>query len=372
MSAAARLSLEDRVGQLLWIGFDGTAPGPALTRLLQDVRPGGLILFARNIGSAPQVRALNEALAAALRVPPFLALDQEGGRVNRLRGILGPTPSAAALASRKDADRAVGRFAAATARALRLLGFNVNFAPVLDLSDEDLPNGIGDRGFGTDPGRVAGLARRFARAHLDAGVLPVGKHFPGLGRARADTHVALPVIEAGRAALWETDLLPYRRLARVLPIVMAGHACYTGLQRSDREPASLAKEVVDGLLRRRIGYRGLILTDDLEMGAVDQGMDGGEQALRALRAGNDGLMFCRSEERIREAHGALVDAFRARWLPAGRLQASLRRILGLKRRRLAGRRRVPFTPGGIRRCCAALEALGMTGAAGADPTARLD
>jgi beta-N-acetylhexosaminidase len=372
MSAVARLSLEEKVGQLFWIGFDGTSPAPPLARLLRDLRPGGLVLFSRNIESAAQVRALNEALAASLPVPPFLALDQEGGRVSRLRGILGPTPAAAALGSRKDADLAVRRFSSATARALRLLGFNVNFAPVLDLSDAHLPNGIGDRAFAPDPARVTALARGFARAHLAAGVLPVGKHFPGLGRARADTHVALPVIEAARAELWDTDLLPYRRLARVLPIVMTGHACYTGLQRSDREPASLAKEVIEGLLRRRIGYRGLILTDDLEMGAVDQGMDGGERALRALRAGNDGLMFCRSEERIREAHRALVEAFRARWLPAGRLEASVRRILGLKHRRLAGRRRARFMPEGIRRCRAAIAALGMTGAAGADPTARLD
>jgi beta-N-acetylhexosaminidase len=371
MRAGPRLSLEDKVGQLFWIGFEGTTAGPALLRLLRDIRPGGLILFARNLAEASQVRDLNDALSRALRLPPFLALDQEGGRVSRLRGLLGPTPTAAALAARPDAAAAVRRFSEATARALRLLGFNVNFAPVLDLSDPAAQNGIGDRAFGTDGERVAALAGLFARTQIRAGILPVGKHFPGLGRAGADTHVTLPVIEAGAAELWETDLVPYRRLARVLPMVMTGHACYPGLQHSDREPASLAREVIEGILRRRIGYRGLILTDDLEMGAVDQRMDGGEQALRALRAGNDGLMFCRSEERIREAFRAVVEAFRARWLKPARLDASLRRILALKRRHLAARRRARLTTRGLDRCRAAVAALGMGGAAGPDPTARV-
>lgn len=363
-------SLEEKVGQLLWVGFEGTSFGPSLERLLRDIRPGGLILFSRNIESAKQVVELVRALSGGTRIPPFLALDQEGGRVSRLRDILGPTPAAWTLASRPDAPRAIRRYSAATARALRLLGFNVNFAPVLDLSDPTTPNGIGDRAFGTDPRRVVQLAGLFARAHLDAGVFPVGKHFPGLGRASADTHLSLPVIEASRRVLWAEDLVPYRRLAGMLPMIMAGHACYPGLQRSDRDPASLAREVIDGLLRRRIGYRGLILTDDLEMGAVDQRMDGGEQALRALRAGNDGLMFCHSEERIRGAARALVDAFRARRLPAARLDTSVRRILALKRRRLTGRRRPRFDPEALERCRSTIAALGMPAASGPDPTAR--
>lgn len=366
----SRLALEEKVGQLFWIGFEGTSLGPSLERLILDIRPGGLILFGRNIENAAQVRDFNDALIRTLPIPPFIALDQEGGRVSRLRGILGPTPSAWALAARPDAARAVRRVSVATARALRLLGFNVNFAPVLDLSDPGMQNGIGDRAFGIAPGRVVDLAGRFVRAHLESGVLPVGKHFPGLGRARADTHLSLPVIAATRADLWQSDLLPYRRLGRMLPMIMAGHACYPGLQQSDREPASLAREVVDGLLRRRIGYPGLILTDDLEMGAVDQRMDGGEQALRALRAGNDGLMFCRSEARIREAFQAVVEAFRARWLKRARLDASVRRTLSLKRRHLGARRRTRLTPEALDRCRAAFAAIGAGESAGPDPTAR--
>lgn len=369
-----RVALPERVGQLLWIGFEGSTLTAELLELLREIRPGGLILFARNIESAPQVGALNRALLRTLDPPPFIAVDQEGGRVSRLRGLLGPTPAAFALGRRPDAARAVARFAAATARALRSLGFNVNFAPVLDLSEPGLPNGIGDRAFSADPGRVAALARVFAREHLRCSVLPVGKHFPGLGGARADTHEILPAIETPRTDLWRRDLLPYRRLRRALPMLMAGHAFYPTLQKNGPSPASLSRAVVGDLLRRRLGYRGLLLTDDLEMGAVDQTLDGGEQALRAFDAGGDGLMFCRTRERIREAHARLRQAAASRELDPRRLEASLRRIEALKRRHLGGRPagsgRADALERAMVRARAAIAALGMDEARGLDPTAR--
>src|SRR5207249_629523 len=198
--------------------------------LLDRVRPGGIILFARNIEDARQVRTLIDALQRHAATPPFIALDQEGGRVNRLKTILGPIPPNLGLATRPDAPRRILRHSASTAAALRTLGFNVNFAPVLDLSGQDAANGIGDRAYGVEAETVCRLAGVFLKEHLRSGVLPVGKHFPGLGSARADTHLTLPVIDKPRKALWEEDLLPYRRLRRWLPIVMAGHACYPALQ----------------------------------------------------------------------------------------------------------------------------------------------
>jgi beta-N-acetylhexosaminidase len=361
----------DRVGQLLWIGFEGTAPSSAMERLVRKIRPGGIILFGRNIVSAPQIRSLNDALFRMLRVPPFIALDQEGGRVNRLRPILGPTPSSYALASLPAPGRAVERHAMATALALKSLGFNVNFAPVLDLSGPDPDNGIGDRAYGTDPGRVADLAARFVRVHMRAGVVPIGKHFPGLGAARDDTHQTLPMIRTTRDRLWRRDLLPYRRLRKQLPGVMVGHAYYPGLQGRRAAPASLSRPVVEGLLRRRIGYRGLVLTDDLEMGAVDQAMDGAAQAIAALLAGSDGLMFCRDEGRILQAHAGLLRALEDGVLPAPRLSASLRRILALKQRVLVRRRRSRYSVGSMARSRLLLESLGLAEAGGVDPTARL-
>ncbi len=369
MVRSSDLGPEDKAGQLLWIGFEGSSWSPSLERLVRQVRPGGLILFSRNIEAARQVRMLTDALFRALPVPPFIALDQEGGRVNRLLPILGPTPSAHWLAGQPDARGAVRRHAAATVTALRCLGFNVNFAPVLDLSGPDAQNGIGDRAFADDPRKVADLAAIVLREHLRSGVVPVGKHFPGLGSARADTHLTLPVIRRRRAEILGKDLLPYRRLRKMLPIVMVGHAYYPALQGSRPHPATLSRLVVEGILRRRVGHRGLILTDDLEMGAIDQSLGGAEQALAALQAGSDGLMFCRSAERILEAREGLLHALESEEIAPARIGRSLRRILGLKGRSLR-RRRGRFSAGSLARARLLLDSLQGPEALGADPTAR--
>jgi beta-N-acetylhexosaminidase len=368
MPASPDLSLEEKVGQLFWIGFQGTFLGPDLRALLDRVRPGGLILFSRNIESAAQVRSLTDDLYRAVRIPPFIALDQEGGRVNRLKPILGPIPPNLELAGRRDAVAAIRRHSRATAQALRSLGFNVNFAPVLDLSDRDPGNGIGDRAYGHEPREVSRLAGEFLEAHLRAGVVPVGKHFPGLGSARADTHLTLPVIRRSRARLWAEDLLPYRRLRRKLPAIMVGHAHYPSIQGATPAPATLSRPVVATLLRKKVDFGGLILTDDLEMGAVDQ-TPGGGQALRALAAGHDGLMFCSSPEKIRAAHAEVLAAVRGGEVSAARIGASLRRVLALKDRFLLRRRRAPYAPGMVERSQRLLAALGG-GGEGIDPTAR--
>lgn len=369
MPASANLSLEEKVGQLLWIGFQGTSLGPDLRALLEQVRPGGIILFSRNILSASQVRSLTDDLYRAVRIPPFIALDQEGGRVNRLKPILGPIPPNLDLAGRRGAMAAIRKHSRATAQALRSLGFNVNFAPVLDLSDRDPGNGIGDRAYGDDPGAVSRLAGAFLEAHARAGVVAVGKHFPGLGSARADTHLTLPLIRKSRARLWNEDLLPYRRLRRRLPAVMVGHAHYPAIQGPASAPATLSSRVVHTLLRKKVAFGGLILTDDLEMGAVDQ-TPGAGQALRALNAGHDGLMFCSSQEKIRAAHAELLAAAGAGEIPAARLGASLRRVLALKEAFLVRHRRSPYAAATVERSRRLLAGLGGGADSGFDPTAR--
>ena len=370
MSWPRRPTPSQQVGQLLWIGFEGTSLTPAVARLLRDVQPGGIILFGRNLTpDARRLRTLTDALARSVAIPPFIALDQEGGRVSRLRGLLGPTLTGSALGSRRDAPGAVRRHAEGTALALRTLGFNVNFAPVLDLSRAEAENGIGDRAYGDDPLTVARLAGIFAATHSRAGVVPVGKHFPGLGPAVGDTHALLPVIRTPRAALLRRDLLPYRRLRRALPMVMIGHACYPDLQKRDDQPASLSEAVVTRLLRGTLDYRGLVITDDLEMGAIDQSLGAGALAVAAFRAGSDGLMFCKSEERIREAAATLLEAARDGRIPPARLRGSLRRIAAIKRRAL-GRRRGRFAAGGIARAKSLLADLGPAPVFGPDPTAR--
>ncbi|MFQ5877205.1 MAG: glycoside hydrolase family 3 N-terminal domain-containing protein [Acidobacteriota bacterium] len=362
------LSLEDRAGQLLWIGFEGTRCTAELLHLIRRVRPGGFVLFGRNIRSPGQVRALTDSLAGALGVPPFIALDQEGGRVDRLRSILGASPSPLRLSALPGAESAVRRGATATALALRSLGFNVNFAPVLDLSGPDPANGIGDRSLGEDPARVARLARIVIAAHLRAGVLPVGKHFPGLGSADADTHLALPTIRTPGRRLWDRDLYPYRRLRALLPMVMVGHAYYPGLQGRRCRPATLSARVVGTLLRQRIRFGGLVLSDDLEMGAIDGAGDAGRVALECLAAGVDGVMFCRSPEKALRAHTAIVHAVVSGEIAPARLRASLGRILALKNRSLG--RRARLSSRSLSRARSVLRKLGAPAEVGPDPTAR--
>ncbi len=364
------LSLEEKVGQLFWIGFHGTTLDHPLGSLLERVRPAAIILFVRNIESAPQVSSLIRDVNGMLRIPPFVALDQEGGRVNRLKPILGPIPANLDLAIRRNPAGAVKRQAGAMAAALRTLGFNVNLAPVLDLSGPDARNGIGDRSFGEDPRTVCRLGRIFLEAHLKAGVVPVGKHFPGLGSARGDTHLTLPVISKSRARLYDEDLLPYRRLRRLLPIIMAGHASYPALQGGSPGPATLSRGVIDDLLRHRLRYRGMIVTDDLEMGAIEQKQGAAAQALAALAAGNDGLMFCGSEEKIFAAYEGVLAAARRREIDPKRLARSLDRIAAVKAAYLK-KRRAPRDPAGaLDRSRRSIAALGAEDVAGFDPTAR--
>lgn len=370
MLSLGDLDPRDRAGQLLWIGFDGTIASASLIRFMRQIQPGGIILFARNIEHARQVRHLNDALHGALRIPPFIALDQEGGRVNRLRSILGPSPPPLRLAAGPRAATMLRGQAGATALALRSLGFDVNFAPVLDLSSATTPNGIGDRALGEDPEVVITLARVLLGTYLKAKVLPVGKHFPGLGAARADTHEHLPSIDRSRADLWASDLLPYRKLAARLPMIMVGHAHYPALQGPDRIPATLSRQIVHHLLRRRVGYRGYVLTDDLEMGAIDPTLDGGTIAIASCRAGSDGLMFCRSRDRIEEAHAALTRVFERGRIRLPQARASLVRMLSLKRRTIGSRRRHRYSEESLARARRALAALGPAGPEGFDPTAR--
>ena len=370
MRRAIERDLRHQVGQFLWIGFRGTTVTRPLASLLRRVRPGGIILFGRNIESAIQVRKLTDAIYGSASIPPFIAIDQEGGRVNRLRAIVGPSLSNHALARSRHPAAAVRLHAWATSLALRSLGFNVNFTPVLDLSGPRRRNGIGDRSFGTDPLSVAGHARRVIRAHLTAGIIPVGKHFPGLGEARQDTHVALPVIRRSQRGLIGREIEPYRLLRAALPMVMVGHACYPALQGDLAAPASLSHAVVSGCLRDQIGYRGLILTDDLEMGAIGVDTAVGDRVREAFAAGHDGLMFCQSEEHITAALETLIEGLHLGELDAGEARQRLRRIARVKERFLQRVRRPRYSAASVARARAMFASMAPAAHTGFDPTAR--
>jgi beta-N-acetylhexosaminidase len=327
------MDLRVKVGQLFFVGFDGVADGPALRDYLGELRPGGLIHFARNIESVEQVAALNAALYDASKASgcpvPFISVDQEGGRVSRLRKILPALPSAAQLVPMGEARiRAYGR---ALGEALAVLGFNADFAPVVDLSSPGAANGIGDRSFGEDAAQVVRCARAFIAGLSDAGVVSWVKHFPGLGATELDSHIGLPVCAREPTEMWERDLLPFRECADDAAGVMIAHVHCPPFDPGAPVAASLSRAVVTGLLRSRMGYEGIALTDDLEMGAV-AGPPPEELAIATLEAGSDMIMWCNSEAKARDAYRGVLDAVRSGRVPEARIDRSVERILAAKAR----------------------------------------
>ena len=317
-----------RVGQLMIVGFDEIEMTPPLASLLRRLQPAGVILFARNIKSPEQTWRLLRECQKCVEAPLFTCVDLEGGTVDRFRDVLGASPSAAEVFAVDDPPlfRCHGKVIGENCRAL---GFNVDFAPVLDLAFPASQSVMGSRAVSPDPERTAGYAREFLAGLLSARVLGCGKHFPGLGEGKLDSHHELPVIEKAIKRLWEEDLVPYRMLARQLPMVMVSHAAYPQVAKS-KTPASLSKVWITDILRKRIGYRGLIVSDDLEMGGVLSAAPVGEAAVEFVLAGGDVCLVCHREDYVLQAHEALIKAAERDKKLAKRVTESTRKVLAFK------------------------------------------
>jgi len=277
---------------------------PRLAPLLTRIQPAGMILFARNIENAPQTWRLLRECQKCVATPLFKCVDLEGGMVDRLRDALEPTPSAADVFATGDRKlfRKHGQIIGENCRAF---GFNVDFAPVLDLALEPSRSVMGSRTVSAGPRETISYAREFLTGLRSAKVLGCGKHFPGLGEGRLDSHHELPVIDKPLKRLWAEDLLPYRTLHRWLPFVMVCHAAYPQVTK-DRTPASLSRVWISDILRSRIGYGGLIVSDDLEMGGVRAAASVGEAAVEFIRAGGDLCLVCHREEFVLQAYEELA------------------------------------------------------------------
>ncbi len=323
------MDLRAQAGQLLIMGFDGTAPTSTLRALLAAIQPGGVILFRRNIISAEQTWELLRGCREVVSTPMFQCVDMEGGTVDRLKDAVAPAPSAAHVfaTENKKLFRAHGRLIGEEVRAF---GFNTDFAPVLDLAFEPAAPVLGTRVVSRDPRRTVQYAHEFLRGLRDARVLGCGKHFPGLGEADLDTHKMLPLISKSWKALWNEDLYPYRALRRELPFVMVAHAAYPQVSKGTL-PASLSKKWMTEILRKKIGYRGLIVSDDLEMGGVQVSARIEDAAVETLRAGADMYLVCHNEEHVWRCHEAVVrEAERDRKF-ARRVRETAERVLRFKR-----------------------------------------
>jgi beta-N-acetylhexosaminidase len=326
------MNLRRAAGSLLVVGLAGTELTGLERAWLKVVRPGGVILFKRNIAEMRQTRALLGEATALGAENGFRCVDVEGGTVNRLRDALAGLPSAQAVAqagviqNAKSASKVPWSPSARdqghpnyhapqmklarvqgelVARAVRAFGFNSTLAPVLDLGLPASAEVMGTRAASETAAGVVAYARAFLAGLASQGVVGCGKHFPGLGGGTLDSHLETPEILRGRRELWREDLVPYRELRDELPMVMVNHAAYPRTPGKAR-PASVSRYWIETVLRKRIGYRGIVFSDDLEMGGVLKFLGIEEAAVEAVRAGTDLLEICHSPELILRAYEALL------------------------------------------------------------------
>jgi len=350
-----KMELRQAAGSLLVVGVEGTELTALERAWLKLLRPAGIILFRRNIENAKQTRAL---LAEATKFcTPNCArfVDVEGGTVDRLRDALAPIPSVEVVAQAMrfrfpgpqmrgtGGTRHTGVRAALArkhgeliARAVKAFGFNSPLAPVFDLGLPSSQNVLGARCAGATAAEVVEYARPFLAGLKAQGVAGCGKHFPGLGGGTLDSHLETPKIRRTWDQLWQEDLEPYRTLRDEVPMVMVSHAAYP-LTKEKKRPASVSSFWVGDVLRKRIGYRGIVMSDDLEMGGVANFMPMGEAGVEAVRVGSDLLLICHHAEPILNVYEALISE--------GEKSAAFRNILMARARESEGKRAKSFRAG---------------------------
>jgi beta-N-acetylhexosaminidase len=315
----------DQLGQLLLTGVPGPALDAESAALFRRVQPGGYILFGRNITGAVQLRKLIDDLRDLSEIEPIITIDQEGGRVSRLRLIGNEPPNAHQLREKGDVElvRQHGRI---TGRLLRLFGFNLDLCPVLDISfDDAADNSLKGRCYGTNVEQVVRLAGAFNDALRAEGIASCGKHFPGYSSAEVDAHHDLPKIDRSMEELEANELAVFRQTADRVDSMMICHGWYPCFER-ERLPASFSERVITDLLRNEMKFEGLIMTDDLDMGAIYNEYSLTETIRRAIGAGNDFAMICHRVDAIGEARDALGAC------PADQLKRALQSVAAFKNR----------------------------------------
>ena len=333
-------NLRQAAGSLLVVGLAGTELTGLERAWLKLVRPGGIILFRRNIADAQQTRALFDEATRLCAAHSFRCVDVEGGTVDRLREALAPIPSAQAVmqaATNTKKMRLIREQGELVAQGVKVFGFNTTLAPVLDLALPASAEVMGTRTAAPTAAGVVEYGRGFLAGLAKYGVVGCGKHFPGLGGGALDSHLETPAILRSSGDIWREDLAPYRELRDELPMVMVNHAAYPDTPGQDR-PASVSPYWISTVLRKRIGYRGIIFSDDLEMGGILKFMPMEEAVVAAIRAGMDLLEICHSPELILRAYEALITE--------GERSAAFRKMLSVRATQTA-RARAKLFAGGV-------------------------
>ena len=323
------MQIHDTVGRLFMVGIPHPALDSNTRRLLQELRLGGVILFRRNYRDPETLAALCAEIHSLFPdYIPLVALDHEGGRVHRLARPFTHFPPAATLGRIGSASLAQ-RVGQAMGQELSSVGIDIDFAPVLDVLTNRYNTVIGDRAFSADPRVVGFLGCALMRGLREGGVIPCGKHFPGHGATSVDSHDDLPRDERGEEEFLRTDLSPFRQaIAEQVEMIMTAHILYPALD--SNLPATLSPLILDELLRRRLNFQGVIVTDDLEMGAIVRHFTVERAAVGALRAGADLLLICHSLERAVAARDACVHALSNGTLSPQRVEQAGQRITALE------------------------------------------
>jgi beta-N-acetylhexosaminidase len=294
----------DSLGQLIMTGVPGKELDAKTADLFRRVQPGAFILFGRNIESPAQLRKLIDDLRNLSKVEPIITIDQEGGRVSRLRLIGNEPPNAQQLRDKDDVEL-IRRHGDITGRLLRLFGFNLDLCPVLDISfDDDADNSLRGRCYGKTVDQVVRNAGSFNEAMRGQGIASCGKHFPGYSAAISDAHYQLPQIDRTREELDQNELAVFRELVDDVDSIMICHGWYPCLE-SEKTPATLSRRITTDLLRNELGFGGLIMTDDLDMGAILTGYRLEDTIRLAIAAGNDLVMICHRIPEIENVHRIL-------------------------------------------------------------------
>src|SRR5436309_3865319 len=312
------------LGQLLMTGVPGKELEPTTAELFRKVQPGAFILFGRNIESATQLRKLIDDLHDVSDIEPIITIDQEGGRVSRLRLIGNEPPNAQQLRDKDNIDL-IRRHGEITGRLLRLFGFNLDLCPVLDISlDDDAENSLRGRCYGKNVEQVVRNAGAFNEAMRGQGIASCGKHFPGYSAATSDAHYQLPRIDRTREELNLNELAVFRRFVRDVDSMMICHAWYPCFE-PQPTPATVSRRIVTELLRNEFGFDGLVMTDDLDMGAILTGYRLDDTIRLCLAAGNDIMMLCHRVPEIETVHQILGT------LPSDQIERAQHHIANFKK-----------------------------------------
>lgn len=328
------MSLEEKVGQLFQVGFHSKKVDEKIKDLIKNYHVGGVIYFSRNVENLEQVELLsknlqNLALNSAAGIPLFISVDQEGGSIRRIKDLT-YYPANAVFGAAGE-EKLIKKAAAVTAKELKNIGINVNLAPVLDVNNNPNNTVIGERSFGSDPDLVAKMGAAYIEGLQSQGLIATAKHFPGHGDTRLDSHFDLPVIDHDKSRLEQIELYPFKKAIEVgVKSIMTTHIYFPAIEKEPGIPASLSKSVLSDLLRKELKFKGIIITDCMEMGAITNSFGTVEASLRAIKAGADIVLISHSYDQQKKAIEFLLKAAYNGEISDKRIDKSLQRIIKLK------------------------------------------